>query len=99
MLLAAQAAKYALLSLVNLLLTPTRFGVAIMTSSTKKIASTNIDRNDWQWGFTPQAELWNGRFAMLGFMAALLTEWLSGDGILHFYNIMHYASVATQSSL
>jgi hypothetical protein len=56
-----------------------------MTTSTKEIASNNKDRNDWQWGFTPQAELWNGRLAMLGFMAALLTEWLSNDGILHFY--------------
>jgi hypothetical protein len=74
----------------------TRFGLAIMTTSTKEIASNNKDRNDWQWGFTPQAELWNGRFAMLGFMAALLTEWLSNDGILHFYNFMHYASVATR---
>ncbi len=32
--------------------------------STKEIASDNKDRNDWQWGFTPQAELRNGRFAM-----------------------------------
>jgi Chlorophyll A-B binding protein len=93
-LLAAQTRKQALLSLVNLFLTPTRFGAAIMTTSTKEIASNNKDRNDWQWGFTPQAELWNGRFAMLGFIAALLTEWLSGDGILHFYNLMHYTSVA-----
>jgi Chlorophyll A-B binding protein len=95
-LLAVQLRKKASLLLVNLLLTPTRFGVAIMTSSTKEIASNNKDRNDWQWGFTPQAELWNGRFAMLGFMAALFTEWLSNDGILHFYNFMHYASVATR---
>jgi hypothetical protein len=75
---------------------PTRFGIFIMTSSTKEIASNNKDRNDWQWGFTPQAELWNGRFAMLGFIAALLTEWFSGDGILHFYNLMHYMNVATR---
>ncbi|MCY7368985.1 MAG: chlorophyll A-B-binding protein [Chamaesiphon sp.] len=67
-----------------------------MTTSTKEIALNNKDRNDWQWGFTPQAELWNGRFAMLGFMAALLTEWLSGEGVLHFYNLMHYASVAVR---
>ena len=59
------------------------------TSSTKLIPSTNIERNQWRWGFTPQAEIWNGRFAMLGFIAALLTEYLSGQGVLHFYNIMH----------
>ncbi|NJM48952.1 MAG: hypothetical protein HC860_24630 [Alkalinema sp. RU_4_3] len=28
-------------------------------------------------GFTPQAETWNGRLAMIGFIAALLTESLS----------------------
>ncbi len=67
-----------------------------MTTSTKEITSINKDRNDWQWGFTPQAELWNGRFAMLGFMAALLTELLSGEGILHFYGLMHYMTVATR---
>jgi Chlorophyll A-B binding protein len=85
-----------LLALINLVHTPTGLGVAIMTTSTKELASNNKDRNDWQWGFTPQAELWNGRFAMLGFMAALLTEWLSGEGILHFYNLMHYMSVSTR---
>jgi Chlorophyll A-B binding protein len=47
------------------------------------------ERNQWRWGFTPQAEIWNGRFAMLGFVAALLTEYLSGEGVLHFYNLMH----------
>ncbi len=67
-----------------------------MTTSTKELAANNKDRNDWQWGFTPQAELWNGRFAMLGFVAALITELLSGDGILHFYNIMHYTSMAAR---
>jgi Chlorophyll A-B binding protein len=61
------------------------------TSSTP--TSTKVepvaDRNEWRWGFTPQAEIWNGRFAMLGFVAALLTEYLSGQGVLHFYNLMH----------
>ena len=58
------------------------------TSTPKQLEYNNKDRNDWIWGFTPQAEIWNGRFAMLGFVAALLTEWLSGEGVLHFYNIM-----------
>jgi Chlorophyll A-B binding protein len=58
-----------------------------MTSSTKRISSSN-DRNGWAWGFTPQAELWNGRIAMIGFTAALLTELLANQGILHFWNLM-----------
>jgi hypothetical protein len=46
------------------------------------------DRNRWVWGFTPQAELWNGRMAMLGFIAAILTELFSSQGVLHFWNII-----------
>ena len=61
-----------------------------MTSSTNKTNLDN-DRNAWRTGFTPQAEIWNGRFAMLGFVAALLTELLSGQGVLHFYNLMETA--------
>jgi hypothetical protein len=64
-----------------------------MTTSTKGTI-TATDRNSWNWGFTPQAELWNGRFAMIGFMAALVTEAISGEGILHFWNIMHYVTLA-----
>ena len=58
-----------------------------MTTSPKKI-SPSVDRNHWTWGFTPQAELWNGRIAMIGFMAALLTELLANQGVLHFWNLI-----------
>ena len=46
------------------------------------------DRNAWKFGFTPQAELWNGRLAMLGFLAAVLIELFSGEGVLHFWGLM-----------
>ncbi|HEY9872962.1 MAG TPA: chlorophyll a/b-binding protein [Candidatus Obscuribacterales bacterium] len=46
------------------------------------------DRNDVKFGFTPQAENWNGRFAMIGFFAALLTELATGQGVLHFLGLM-----------
>ncbi|AFY93772.1 chlorophyll a/b-binding protein [Chamaesiphon minutus] len=59
-----------------------------MTSPSKVIPANNDERNAWRWGFTPQAEIWNGRFAMIGFVAALLTEYLSGQGVLHFYGLM-----------
>ncbi|NJO39188.1 MAG: high light inducible protein [Cyanobacteria bacterium CRU_2_1] len=58
-----------------------------MTSSTKGITSSN-DRNGWIWGFTPQAESWNGRLAMIGFVSAVLIEVFSGQGLLHFWNLM-----------
>ena len=35
-----------------------------------------------RWGFTDQAERWNGRLAMLGFVIALATELLTGHGVL-----------------
>lgn len=57
-----------------------------MASSTKEISSSG--RNGWNWGFTPQAELWNGRLAMIGFVSAVLTEVLSNQGILRFWNLM-----------
>jgi hypothetical protein len=46
------------------------------------------DRNDVKFGFTPQAENWNGRLAMIGFIAALLTEYFSGQGVLHFWGLL-----------
>ncbi len=58
-----------------------------MATSTKVITSSN-NRNGWAWGFTPQAESWNGRLAMIGFVSALLVELLSGQGVLHFWNLV-----------
>lgn len=46
------------------------------------------DRNSAKFGFTPQAENWNGRLAMIGFSAALLIELFSGKGVLHFWGLM-----------
>ena len=37
--------------------------------------------NAWRRGFTPQAEIWNGRLAMLGIIAALGAYALSGQVI------------------
>ena len=41
----------------------------------------------WEWGLTTAAEVWNGRLAMLGFVA-LLIELMSGHGPLHFVGLL-----------
>ncbi|MEC4983161.1 MAG: high light inducible protein [Oscillatoria sp. PMC 1068.18] len=46
------------------------------------------ERNAWKFGFTPQAEIWNGRLAQIGFLAAVLIELFSGQGLLHFWGLM-----------
>ena len=46
----------------------------LKTSQKNELAS-NTEINSWRRGFTPQAEIWNGRMAMLGLvigMTALL---------------------------
>lgn len=59
-----------------------------MSRTTNTFPTKTNDRNAWRWGFTPQAEIWNGRLAMIGFVSAILTEVLSNRGILHFWNLM-----------
>lgn len=60
-----------------------------MQDATKTVTPPVIeDRNAWKFGFTPQAELWNGRLAMIGFLAAILIELFSGEGVLHFWGLM-----------
>lgn len=46
------------------------------------------ERNAWIFGFSPQAEIWNGRLAMLGFLVAILIELFSGQGLLHFWGLL-----------
>ncbi len=41
----------------------------------------------WEWGLTTSAEVWNGRIAMLGFIA-LIIELITGHGILHTIGIL-----------
>ncbi|WP_448564292.1 ferrochelatase [Trichothermofontia sp.] len=41
----------------------------------------------WQWGMTTAAEVWNGRLAMIGFIA-LIIELISGQGPLHFVGLL-----------
>lgn len=41
----------------------------------------------WEWGITTSAEVWNGRIAMLGFLA-LVFEMITGRGLLHMIGIL-----------
>ncbi len=60
-----------------------------MTDTTKvTVPVVETDRNAWKFGFTPQAEIWNGRLAMIGFLSAILIELFAGQGVLHFWGLM-----------
>ncbi|MBD2341068.1 high light inducible protein [Calothrix sp. FACHB-156] len=49
-----------------------------------------IDRNAFVFGWTPQAELWNGRLAAIGFLAYLLWD-LAGYSVLRdVLNLISY---------
>lgn len=41
----------------------------------------------WEWGITTSAEVWNGRIAMLGFLA-LVFEMITGRGLLHMIGLL-----------
>ena len=45
-----------------------------------------IDRNAWVFGWNPQQEVWNGRLAMLGFVAYLLWD-LAGYSLVR--DVLH----------
>lgn len=47
-----------------------------------------MENKDSKLGFTNFAETWNGRLAMLGFVIGLLTELLTGQGILSQLGLM-----------
>lgn len=44
-------------------------------------------QESWEWGITTSAEIWNGRIAMLGFLA-LTIEILTGHGLLHAVGLL-----------
>ncbi|MCV3213816.1 chlorophyll a/b-binding protein [Plectonema radiosum NIES-515] len=49
-------------------------------------AYNGADRNAFLFGFNPQAELWNGRLAMIGFVAYLAWD-LAGYSVVR--NVLH----------
>jgi Chlorophyll A-B binding protein len=66
-----------------------------MQTNPTNVSSTNSyngkDRNMFLFGWTPQAEIWNGRFAMLGFVAYLLWD-LNGYSVIR--DLFHLFPIA-----
>lgn len=48
-----------------------------------------VDRNAFLFGWNPQAELWNGRLAMIGFLAYLLWD-MAGFSVVR--DVLHLLS-------
>ncbi len=59
--------------------------LAQVTQMKKKVKM--YPQEKWEWGLTTAAEVWNGRLAMLGFLA-LIVELISGNGPLHFVGLL-----------
>lgn len=62
-----------------------------MFNVTQQLFNTTMNsnnQNEGKFGFTSYAESWNGRLAMIGFVAALIVELVTGQGILHFWGIL-----------
>ncbi|ABB56169.1 ferrochelatase [Synechococcus elongatus] len=71
--------------LVEQTLEQPRFRLEDVTLLPKKVKLYPQER--WEWGITLNAEVWNGRIAMLGFLA-LLVELLTGRGPLHALGLL-----------
>ncbi len=56
-----------------------------VTQMRKKVKMYPQER--WEWGLTTSAEVWNGRIAMLGFIA-LIIEIITGRGLLHAIGLL-----------
>jgi hypothetical protein len=59
----------------------------VETSSSNEEHDLEKDRNAFVFGFTPQAELWNGRLAMVG-LAAYFVWLFNGVGAL--FNLLYH---------
>ena len=59
-----------------------------MTKTTTPPITNPEDRNAVKFGLTPQAEIWNGRLAMLGFVIAIAIEFFSNQGVLHYWGLI-----------
>ena len=52
-------------------------------------AYNGIERNAFLFGWNPQAELWNGRLAMIGFAAYLIWDLVGFSVVRDVLNLIH----------
>jgi hypothetical protein len=50
-----------------------------------------VDWNAFLFGWTPQAELWNGRLAMIGFLAYLLWDFAGYSVLRDLFHLLSYS--------
>ncbi|MBW4423485.1 MAG: high light inducible protein [Nostoc desertorum CM1-VF14] len=63
--------------------------MTLYLSDKTETAYNGKDRNAGELGLTPQSELWNGRLAMIGFLAYLLWD-LNGYSVVR--DLLHLIS-------
>ncbi|MBW4486194.1 MAG: high light inducible protein [Trichocoleus desertorum ATA4-8-CV12] len=66
----------------------------MQTNKTTDLASVapaynGIERNAFLFGWNPQAELWNGRLAMIGFAAYLIWDLAGFSVVRDVLNLIH----------
>jgi protoporphyrin/coproporphyrin ferrochelatase len=75
----------AMVDLVQQAATSPSLDLAQVTQMKKQIKL--YPQEKWEWGLTTAAEVWNGRLAMLGFLALVL-ELIGGRGPLHWAGLL-----------
>jgi protoporphyrin/coproporphyrin ferrochelatase len=75
-------------TLVNLVLEASQAPSLELSQVPQMLRNTKMyPQEKWEWGLTTAAEVWNGRMAMIGFLA-LITEIMTGQGPLHFLGLL-----------
>jgi len=63
------------------------FGKKTEATKRSKSKSQTQSSDGGTFGFTPKAEIWNGRLAMIGFLSIVLIELITHQGIFEFLGL------------